>query len=175
MPDAAEHVILVDEHDNPIGTLEKHAAHKDGGRLHRAFSVFLTDDAGRVLLQRRASTKYHFGGLWTNTACGHPRPGERTVAAAQRRLFEEMGVRAELAEVGTFTYAAQDDGSGLTEREIDHVCLGAFTGSPTPDPEEAEGWRWIDPDELDRELRASPEQFTPWFPLAWNVARPNLP
>lgn len=173
MPDS-EHVILVDEHDNEIGSLEKQAAHEEGGRLHRAFSVFLVDDHGRILLQKRAASKYHFGGLWTNTACGHPRPGETTTGAAQRRLEEEMGVRVTLTEIDTFTYSASDDGSGLTEREIDHVFRGDFSGSPTPNPDEAEGWRWISPEDLDRELREQPERFTPWCPLAWNVARSAL-
>jgi len=159
----AEQIILVDEADREIGTAEKLAAHRDGGRLHRAFSVFLFDDAGRMLLQRRAAAKYHFGGLWTNACCGHPRPGEEVGAAARRRLREELGVEPELREVFSFVYSAEDPGSGLTEREVDHVFVGRFSGEARPDPSEVDALRWADCDELEHDLGERPEHYTPWF------------
>ena len=166
--DAGEWVVLVDAEDREIGVAGKWAAHANGGRLHRAVSVFVRDAAGRLLLQRRAREKYHFGGLWTNTCCGHPRPGESSRAAAERRLWEEMGVRLELREIFTFTYAAADPVSGLTEREFDHVFLGElpFGHAPTPDAREVEGWRWVTLDALRTEIAAETSGFTPWFPLA---------
>jgi len=165
-PATEELVVLVDESDHPIGTMEKQAAHEHGGTLHRAFSVFVLDDAGRLLLQKRARSKYHFGGLWTNTCCSHPRPNESTLAAAQRRLREEMGLDIPLERRGSFVYKAHDKTSGLTEHELDHVFVGRFTGEPTPNPEEAEGWRWITMDDLRAELAQHPDRFTPWFPIA---------
>ena len=159
----AEQIILVDEADREIGTSEKLAAHQHGGRLHRAFSVFLFDDAGRMLLQKRAALKYHFGGRWTNACCGHPRPGEEVGAAARRRLREELGVESELREVFTFVYSAEDPGSGLTEREVDHVLVGRFGGEARPDPDEVDALRWADCSELERDLAQHPERYTPWF------------
>ena len=169
--DAGERVVLVDESDTEIGSEEKLAAHRDGGALHRAFSVFVFDDDGRLLLQRRASGKYHFGGLWTNTCCGHPRPSEAPIDAARRRLREEMGIDASLEFRGKFLYEASDPGSGLTEREFDHVFAGQFNGDPEPDPSEADDWRWVDPAELERSLDSDRERFTPWFPLAYRALR----
>jgi isopentenyl-diphosphate Delta-isomerase len=163
-----EMVILVDEDDKPIGSCEKLAAHLAGGQLHRAFSVFVFDAAGRLLLQQRAMEKYHFGGLWTNTCCSHPRPGETTRAAAQRRLTEELGFTVPLTEQGSFLYRAHDPSSGLTEHELDHVFVGHFDSAPTPNPAEVMGWRWQAMDEVEAELMAHPERFTPWFPLALN-------
>jgi len=168
---ALERVILVDEHDREIGQAEKLSVHRGEGQLHRAFSVMVFDGRGRVMLQERASGKYHFGGLWTNTCCGHPRPGESVEAAGRRRLHEEMGLDVELREVGVFRYEADDGATGLREREIDHVLTGRIDGEPTLNPEEAQGWRWAAIDELDRELADHPERFTPWFPLAWKVAQ----
>ena len=162
----AEEVVLVDERDRRAGVASKLAAHEGGGRLHRAFSVFVFDSAGRLLLQRRAAGKYHFGGLWTNTCCGHPRPGEDVMEAASRRLWEEMGIAPELARATSFVYEAFDPASGLTEREYDHVFRGRYDGEPTPDPEEADGWTWVDPEELAADLSENPDEYTPWFPLA---------
>ena len=113
----AEQVVLVDEGDRAIGAAEKLSAHRDGGRLHRAFSVFLFDAQGRVLLQRRAVAKYHFPLLWTNACCGHPRPGEGVVEAARRRVREELGVAVTLRPAFAFVYAAEDPATGLVERE----------------------------------------------------------
>lgn len=161
-----EEVVLVDEHDRETGYAGKLAAHEGGGRLHRAFSVFVFDAAGRLLLQRRAEGKYHFGGLWTNTCCGHPRPGESVEVAASRRLWEEMRISPELAKVMSFVYEAFDPESGLTEREYDHVVRGYHEGEPDPDPAEVSDWEWAAPEDLLRDLSENPGDYTPWFPLA---------
>lgn len=161
-----EEVILVDASDRPIGREEKLAAHRDGGKLHRAFSVFIFDAAGRLLLQRRAAGKYHFGGLWTNTCCGHPRWGEEVSAAARRRLREELDIDCAVNEVGTFIYTATDPHSGLTENELDHVFTGTFAGEPVPNPQEIDTVRWADPEDVQRELATHPDRFTPWLPAA---------
>lgn len=158
-----DRIILVDEADREVGSAEKLSAHRDGGRLHRAFSIVLFDPRGRMLLQRRAAGKYHFGGLWTNACCGHPRPGEELAAAARRRLREELGVDAELREVFSFVYTASDPRSGLTEREFDHVFVGALDADLRPDPDEIDALRWVDCAELLREVRAHPDRYTPWF------------
>lgn len=161
-----ERVILVDENDRPIGTVEKLAAHRDGGRLHRAFSVFLFDGRGRMLLQRRAAAKYHFPLLWTNACCGHPRPGEALEEAARRRVREELGVDVDLHRVFGFVYEAADARSGLTEREYDHVLVGRLDGPPAPCPGEVEAVEWREPGELSRDAAERPERYTPWFRLA---------
>lgn len=164
-------VVLVDEHDNEIGTMAKHAAHENGGTLHRAFSVFLFDRDGRVLLQKRAVSKYHFGGLWTNACCSHPRVGETPADAARRRLVEEMGIEAEVRPATSFLYRAHDEETGLTEHEFDHVLTGVFGGTPDPNPDEVAGWRWATPGEIDAELAEAGEGYTPWFPIAWRALK----
>jgi isopentenyl-diphosphate delta-isomerase len=161
-------VILVDENDRPLGSDAKLAVHRDG-RLHRAFSVFVFDEAGRVLLQRRARAKYHSGGKWANTCCGHPEPQTDILEAAARRLQEEMGFRCPLHEVGRFTYRADLDG-GLIEHEVDHVLVGQTTLTPRPDPREVEAWRWTSLAELQRDLAAAPERFVVWLPPALALA-----
>lgn len=154
-------VILVDFQDRPIGTMEKLEAHRQD-RLHRAFSVFLYRE-GQVLLQKRASSKYHCGGLWTNTCCSHPAPGETVQAAAVRRLREELGIAAPaLEEVDVFFYR-YPFANGLTEFECDHVLMGAYDGDAVCDPEEVDAVEWVDIDRLEAELLAHPERFTPWF------------
>jgi isopentenyl-diphosphate delta-isomerase len=163
---ADEQVILVDESDNELGTCEKLEAHLNGGRLHRAFSVFLFHPDGRLFLQRRAAGKYHFPGLWTNACCSHPRPGESTDAAAHRRLGEELGIDAEISEAFAFVYRAEDPASGLTEHEFDHVFLGTFDGEPNLNLSETDAYRWISRADLLVELETSPENFTPWFKIA---------
>lgn len=172
MNNTNDHVVLVDADDTPIGTMDKLEAHRQG-LLHRAFSVFVLDTAGRVLLQRRALAKYHSGGLWTNTCCSHPRPGEEVRAAAARRLREEMGIPCALREVFRFTYRA-DVGSGLIEHEFDHVFLGHTDNTPQPDPAEVMDTRWATPQAITAELAAHPERFTAWFRICWNEVRDHL-
>lgn len=157
----ATEVLLVDENDQPIGRREKLAAHVSG-ELHRAFSVFLFDSSGRWLLQRRQLDKYHAGGMWSNTCCSHPAPGEHTGEAAVTRLAFEMGVDAAIEPAFVFTYRAEFD-NGLVEHEVDHVFVGRFEGTPNPNPAEVCEWRWVDTDALFGELDAHPERFTPWF------------
>jgi isopentenyl-diphosphate Delta-isomerase len=162
---APEHVVLVDRNDVAIGTAEKLGAHTDA-LLHRAISIFVFDDGGRVLLQRRAEGKYHSAGLWSNTCCSHPRPGESTIAAADRRLREEMGMSCALYGAFSFVYRA-DVGNGLVEHEYDHVFIGRSNATPCPDPFEVSEWRRIAPRDLALELSAHPERFTPWLAVAW--------
>jgi isopentenyl-diphosphate delta-isomerase len=159
----SESVILVDEMDRELGFAEKLAAHR-AGALHRAFSVFVFDARGRLLLQRRATEKYHSGGLWSNTACGHPRPGEETSVAARRRLREEMNVECELREAFAFVYRAQVGGA-LVEHEFDHVFVGEHAGDPAPDAAEVEEWKWIAVDDLRRHLARAPESYSAWLRL----------
>ena len=155
----------MDDADREIGTADKLAVHRDG-RLHRAVSVFVFDRAGRWLLQRRADGKYHSPGLWSNTACTHPRPGERPAEAARRRLEEEMGVHCPLRPAFVRRYHAALAGpEPLVEHEMDHVFVGRYDGDPAPAPDEVGDWRWMDPDELADDLAARPERYTPWFRL----------
>lgn len=164
-----EHVVLVTPDDREIGTEEKLAAHRKA-LLHRAFSVFVFDRRGRLLLQRRAAGKYHSAGLWSNTCCGHPRPGEPTDRAARRRLKEEMGFDCSLEHVFSFVYRAAltDD---LTEHELDHVFIGQFDGAPQPDPGEVEEWRAMPVAELLDDLERSPGSYSIWLPLALDGIR----
>ncbi|MFA5926911.1 MAG: isopentenyl-diphosphate Delta-isomerase [Patescibacteria group bacterium] len=157
-------VILVNEDDAPIGEEEKMAAHKKGLQ-HRAFSIFVFNSANELMLQQRAINKYHSGGLWTNTCCSHPSPGEKTELAAHRRLKEEMGFDCPLSEAFVFAYRAEL--GDLTENEIDHVFVGTCDDSPEPNPEEAEDWRWVSTDELEKEIENNPQSFTYWFKDAW--------
>lgn len=156
-----DQVILVDPNDNPIGFAAKMAAHRRG-ELHRAISIFVFDSAGRVMLQKRASSKYHSGGLWSNTCCSHPRPHEDTADAAHRRLREEMGVNCELHEVFSFVYQTRF-GNGLIEHEYDHVFFGHHDGRPVLNPEEAEAWKWMDLGKLSADVRKCPETYTFWL------------
>jgi isopentenyl-diphosphate Delta-isomerase len=164
-----ERVVLVDISDCAIGTEDKLAAHRSGV-LHRAFSVFVFDGARNLLLQRRARTKYHSGGLWANSCCGHPRPGESVQAAATRRLYEEMGFGCELRTLTSFVYRA-DVGKGLVEHEYDHVLVGRFDGAPAPDPGEVEEWRWVRMNSLAGEIAEHDDRFAAWFPIALDELR----
>ncbi len=157
-----EYVVLVDENDREIGIEEKIKAHENGGKLHRAFSIFIFNKNGKMLLQRRALTKYHAPGLWSNTCCSHPRPGEEVEKAAHRRLREEMGFDCELKWLFATIYKA-DVGNGLTEWEYDHVFIGTFDGEPEPNPEEVCEWKWISIEELVEDVKKKPEKYTPWF------------
>ncbi len=156
-------VVLVDKEDQSVGVKEKLQAHLDGD-LHRAFSVFLFNDSGQWLLQRRAWGKYHSSGLWTNTCCSHPRPGEAVLDAAHRRLKEEMGISAHLIKSGQLIYLAEV-GSGLIEHEFDHIFVGRFNGDPNPHPDEVCQWKWIDSVSLKKDVDLYPENYTAWFKL----------
>ncbi len=156
------YVILVDESDNQIGTERKMAAHKNGGKLHRAFSIFVFNSRGELLLQQRAKQKYHAPLMWANTCCSHPRPGESILEAAHRRLKEELGFDCPLEEKFSFTYR-EPVGNGLTEWEFDHVIFGHYDGPVIPNQDEVESVKWITLDELKRELTADPEKYAPWL------------
>lgn len=158
-----EQVILVDEHDREVGTANKLDAHRGEGRLHRAFSVFLFDPEGRMLVQRRAAGKYHFPSLRSNACCSHPRPGEDVSAAARRRVREELGVDVALRAVFAFVYTARDTRSGLAEREYDHVFVGTLQSEPVPDPQEVDSVAWVEPGDLLHDVARHPERYTPWF------------
>lgn len=168
----SEEVILVNERDEEIGRMEKHAAHREPV-LHRAFSVFLFDGEGRMLLQQRAAVKYHSPSLWTNACCSHPRPGERTEDAAARRLMEELGLRTPLEHRFAFTYQAEV-GNGLTEYELDHVYFGTISGAPTPNPLEVQDWRYVELDVLREEMTAHPDRFTAWLHICWPMVEEHL-
>ena len=164
---ATEQVILVDENDNPIGSAEKLRAHQEG-LCHRAFSVFVFYN-GLLLLQQRAKGKYHSPGLWTNTCCSHPRPGEDVIEAGQRRLQEEMGLEVALTVVGRFHYIAHFN-NGLTENEVDYVLVGnVHQPLITPNKTEVAAYRWVSLAELHKELTDSPEKFTPWLMQALEI------
>ncbi len=160
-----EYVILVDESDRAIGTMEKMEAH-ERGLLHRAFSIFLFNTRGELLLHQRAHDKYHSGGLWTNTCCSHPRDGETVEEAAHRRLMEEMGMEANMERAFHFIYRAELD-HDLTEHELDHVLTGVTDAEPRINPEEVAAYRYVALDELSDELAAHPERFTAWFRICF--------
>jgi isopentenyl-diphosphate delta-isomerase len=159
-----EYVVLVDEQDNPIGKMEKQQAHLEG-LLHRAFSIFIFNSEKKLLLQKRASSKYHCGGLWTNTCCSHPRENEIVQDAAHRRLQEEMGMQCELTPIFSFVYKANFE-NGLTEHEFDHVFFGESNQIPSINIEEVQDYRFVGIDELQIEIKESPQNFTPWFLIA---------
>lgn len=155
-------VILVDEHDSPVGVATKLAAHRGKGLLHRAFSVFVFDRRGRLLIQKRAGSKYHFAGVWANTCCSHPRPGESVMDAAHRRLVEEMGFDCSLSDLFSFVYRAVSP-NGLVEHEFDHILTGRFNGSAKPDLAEVAEWKWMTTARLLRDMERNPSEFAPWF------------
>ena len=156
-----EVVVLVDRSNAVVGVAPKLEVHREG-RLHRAVSVVLFDRGGRLLLQRRAPGKYHSAGLWSNTCCGHPRPGETATAAACRRLSDELGIEnCGLVEVSEFVYYAQLD-AGLVEHELDQVLIGSWSGDLRPDPSEVSATRWIEPQALFAELAERPASYTAW-------------
>jgi len=159
-----ENVILVDEQDRETGLMEKLAAHEQG-LLHRAFSVFVFNTAGELLLQKRAAGKYHSPGLWTNTCCSHPRAGESTERAAHRRLMEEMGFDCPVHFSFAFRYRAEL--GDLVEHEYDHVFVGLTEEKGNPDPEEVAESRFWNLDEIEKQIRQNPEVFTAWFLLIW--------
>lgn len=158
-----EYVLLVDEADNELGVMEKISAHREG-LLHRALSVFVFNSKGELLLQRRAEDKYHSGGLWTNTCCTHPRPGEPVAAAARRRLQEEMGMSCMLTYQSYFMYKAEMD-NGLTEYELDHIYFGYSDTKPVPDAAEVAAWEYCNMMQLEEEIARDPGRFTVWFKI----------
>jgi len=160
-----DQVILVDEKDCELGSMGKLEAHRSG-TLHRALSIFIFNSEGKWLLQKRAPGKYHSGGLWTNTSCSHPRPGESTIDAATRRLKEEMGLSCELKFLFTFQYKA-DVGDELIEHELDHVFIGSTDAVPKVDPHEASDWSFYTTEELAIHLKETPERFTQWFRIVF--------
>jgi isopentenyl-diphosphate Delta-isomerase len=163
-------VILVDEHDRPIGVREKQRVHVEG-TLHRAISIFVFDRAGeRLLLQQRAFEKYHSGGLWSNTCCSHPAPGETAIDAAHRRLREELGFDCPLDFAFSFTYRAEV-GDSLVEHELDHVFIGYCDAVAAPDATEISAVAWMRIHELLADLAARPERYSPWFSIALDEMR----
>lgn len=158
-------VILVNEQDQQVGTEEKLSAHQKG-LLHRAFSVFVFNSKGELLLQKRNKNKYHSGGLWTNTCCSHQAPGEETEAAAHRRLQEEMGFDCPVREIGSLLYKTHFD-NGLTEHEFDYILIGEYDGPVDHvNPDEAEDWKWETPAQVIEDMKKSPEIYSYWFKLA---------
>jgi isopentenyl-diphosphate delta-isomerase len=164
-----EKVILVDEHDTETGVMEKIEAHQKA-LLHRAFSVFIFNSKHEMLLQQRNLDKYHSGGLWTNSCCSHPRPGEETAEAASRRLKEEMGFETPLKKIFAFTYRASF-ANGLAEHEFDHVFAGYYNGSVTPDQHEVKNYAWKSFASIEEELAGNPLQFTEWFRIAFPMIK----
>lgn len=160
-----EWVVLVDPEDRPLGTMEKMEAHRLGV-LHRAFSVFVFNSKGHLLIHRRAHDKYHSGGLWTNTCCSHPRPEEGVVDAAQRRLMEEMGMRCQLEPKFSFVYRADLD-HGMIEHELDHVLIGYSDVPPVPNPKEVCETLYIPIPDLEVDLEDHPEKYTAWFKICF--------
>lgn len=162
---------LVSPGGESIGECSVLVGHTAPGCLHRAFSVFVVRDDGDVLLHRRALDKSRFAGLWTNTCCSHPGPGQELLSAAAARLEEEMGLAGiSLVERGTFVYRAQDPTSGAVESEYDHVLVGLSESDPTPDPSEVAEWEWVSPERLAAELADRPDRFTPWLAKAAALA-----
>jgi isopentenyl-diphosphate delta-isomerase len=158
-----ESVIIVNPEGQLIGTMDKMAAHRSG-TLHRAFSIFIFNSQGQLLLQQRAFDKYHSGGLWTNTCCSHPRLNEITINAAHRRLQEEMGMECPMTELFQFSYR-HDFENGLIEHEFDHVFMGVCDDVPLPNPEEVAGFQYMDIDQLLLELLEQPDKYTAWFKI----------
>ncbi len=161
-----EKVILVNENDEPIGLMPKLEAHEKA-QLHRAFSIFILNSKNEVMLQQRASEKYHSPLLWTNTCCSHQREGETNIQAGNRRLQEEMGFSTDLKELFHFIYKASFD-NGLTEHELDHVMIGYYNDEPNINPEEVESWKWMDIDAIKEDMIQNPEIYTVWFKIIFD-------
>ncbi len=155
--------MLVDEQDKQLGTMEKLQAHREG-KLHRAISVFIFNSKNEILLQKRAIDKYHSANLWTNTCCSHPRPNEKTLDAAKRRLYEEMGIKCELKSAFNFTYSIKFE-NNLSENEFDHVFFGFSDNIPLPDPQEVSDWKYLSLEEVENQIGQNPAQFTEWLKL----------
>jgi len=164
-----QEVILVNDKDEQTGTMAKLPAHREG-LLHRAFSVFIMNSRGEMLLQQRSPGKYHSPGLWTNACCSHPAPGEDTASAARRRLREELRFETDLSEIFHFTYRSSFD-NGLTEHEFDHVFLGLYDGPLQPDPAEVSNHCFATPEQIETSLKEQPEKFTSWFHIAFPMVQ----
>ena len=158
-------VILVDEHDVQTGIMEKMEVHQKA-LLHRAFSIFIFNEKGEMLLQKRAGKKYHSAGLWTNACCSHPQPGQETLAAAEIRLQEEMGFNTALKKVFEFIYKAPFD-NGLTEHEFDHVFIGTYDGEIVPNDEEVSDYCFKPVEEVKNSIQSHPKKYTEWFKIAF--------
>lgn len=158
-----ENVILVDELDNQLGLMPKMQAHEKAV-LHRAFSVFIFNDKGELMLQQRAAHKYHSPLLWTNTCCSHQRDGETNIEAGKRRLIEEMGFKTNLKEIFSFVYKAQFD-NGLTEHELDHVMIGNYNGVPKINPDEVASYKWMTLEAVKKDIELQPNIYTAWFKI----------
>ena len=162
-----EQVVLVDAYDSEIGTIGKMDAHSDGGKLHRGISIFVFNKKGELMLQQRADSKYHSGGLWTNTTCGHPLRGESPVATAHRKIVQEMGFDCEMYESFSTTYHA-DVGNGLSEWEFLHVIFGVYDGEPRLNQDEAKAWKWIRLYALKKDVKKNPSSYSAWLRIILN-------
>jgi isopentenyl-diphosphate delta-isomerase len=160
---AEEHVILVNEKDQEIGLMPKLEAHQKAV-LHRAFSVFIFNSENELMLQQRASNKYHSPNLWTNTCCSHQRSGESNIQAGTRRLYEEMGFTTTLNEITSFIYKAPFD-NGLTEHELDHVMVGYYNEDPVINSDEVEDWKWMKIEDVKNDISLNPDLYTAWFKI----------
>ena len=161
-----DQVILVNEKDEQIGLMEKIEAHEKA-LLHRAFSVFIFNKEGELMLQQRALTKYHTPGLWTNTCCSHQREGESNIEAGKRRLMEEMGFSTDLKDTISFIYKAPFQ-NGLTEHEYDHILVGQYDEDPNPNPDEVNAWKWVSLEEVKEDMKVNPEVYTEWFKIIFD-------
>jgi isopentenyl-diphosphate delta-isomerase len=170
--DNEEFVILVDENDVQLGLMEKMEAHEKG-LLHRAFSVFIFNKKGEFLLQRRALSKYHSGGLWTNSCCSHPREGESAVEAGKRRLMEEMGFVCDIEEQFTFIYKSKLDNE-LTEHELDHVLFGTYEGEIDFNRDEVMDYKYVPLNELIKDMNDNPDNYTIWFKICFEEVKTKL-
>ena len=167
-----EFVILVDEKDNQLGLMPKMEAHEKAV-LHRAFSVFIFNSKGELMLQQRAAHKYHSQLLWTNTCCSHQRDGETNIEAGERRLVEEMGFKTNLKEIFSFVYKAPFD-NGLTQHELDHVMVGYFDGLPEINPEEVASFKWMSLEEVNADIKLHPNLYTAWFKIIFKESYSKL-
>lgn len=167
-----EFVVLVDREDNELGLMEKQQAHI-AGLLHRAFSVFIFNSNGELMLQQRAASKYHSPTLWTNTCCSHPRENESYLEAAHRRLIEEMGFDCDLTFKFKFIYKASLD-NGLTEHELDYVFVGTFDDEPNLNSEEVMAYRWVEMEDLKKDIAKNPQNYTAWFKIIFDQYLSNI-
>lgn len=161
-----ENVILVNDKDEQIGLMPKMEAHQKGV-LHRAFSVFIFNKKDELMLQQRAHSKYHSPGLWTNTCCSHQREGESNIQAGKRRLQEEMGFITDLRDTISFIYKAPFD-NGLTEYELDHILVGKYNEDPILNPEEAAAFKWMNLEDVKRDMEVNPQLYTAWFKIIFD-------